>query len=396
VKYDGLELWRLGLALRRPVGTSAGTHDARPVVLVRVMADGVDGWGECGALVDGTSVDPPLDAVWQALVGLGAARLATAARARDGELPPAAVVAHLFDATPTSRMAAAALEMAVLDAELRAAGQSLADRLGVPADVQAAGVTAGAVVGIPPDRDVGALVDEVGRLVDGDFTRVRLKIEPGWDVVPVAAVRRAFPTLAIQVDANGAYRLPAGGGEDAGEGAATLDDARRLIALDELDVTCIEQPLSPADLPGHAELAERLATPVALDESLTSLRRVDDAIRYGACEVACLKPARLGGLLAARRAVDACRAAGVPAFVGGFFETGLGRTANAVLAAVRGFTVPGDLSDPAAYLVANPVPYIPTARDRIMLPTAPGVGVRPDPAAFSDLADQVQRFDVDG
>ena len=163
MEYEGLELWRLGLALRRPVGTSAGTHRARPVALVRVIADGADGWGECGALAEGTTVDPPLDAVWRALVGRGADRLATAAGARDGELPPAAVVAHLFDATPTSRMAAAALEMAVLDAELRAAGQSLADRLGVPADVRAAGVAAGAVVGIPPDRDVGALVDDVGR-----------------------------------------------------------------------------------------------------------------------------------------------------------------------------------------------------------------------------------------
>jgi o-succinylbenzoate synthase len=419
VKYEALELWRLGLALRRPVGTSAGTHRARPVVLVHVVADGADGWGECGALAEGTSVDPPLDAVWQALVERGAARLATAARTRDGELPPAAVVAHLFDATPTSRMVAAALEMAVLDAELRAAGQSLADRLGVLPDVRAAGVASGAVVGIPDDRDMGRLVEDVGRLVDGGFERVRLKIEPGWDVAPVAAVRRAFPMLSLAVDANGAYRLAAGSGEGAAGGTAgppgadppsaargvvdrgaapgaPLDDARRLTALDELDVACIEQPLPPGDLPGHAELAGLLATPVALDESLTSIRRVDDAIRYGACEVACLKPARLGGLLAARRAVERCRAASVPAFVGGFFETGLGRTANAVLAAVPGFTVPGDLSDPAGYLVDNPVPYVPIAGGRVTMPTVPGVGVRPAPTTLSDRADQVQRFDVGG
>ncbi|HEX4081685.1 MAG TPA: enolase C-terminal domain-like protein [Acidimicrobiales bacterium] len=395
MNYEGLELWRLALALRRPVGTSAGTHRARPVVLVRVITDGADGWGECGALADGTSVDPPLDAVWRALVDRGVDRLATAARARDGELPPAAVVAHLFDTTPTSRMAAAALEMAVLDAELRAAGQSLIDRLGVPPDVRAAGVAAGAVVGIPPDREPGALVDDVGRLVDAGFARVRLKIEPGWDVAPVAAVRRAFPTLAVQVDANGAYRLSTGATDTPVDGTPA-NDARRLAALDELDVACIEQPLPPADLPGHAELAERLATPVALDESLTSVRAVEDAIRYGACEVACLKPARLGGLLAARRAVETCQAAGVAAFVGGFFETGLGRTANAVLAAVPGFTVPGDLSDPAGYLVANPVPYVPVAGGRVTLPTAPGVGARPHPSALSGQADQVRRFDVDG
>ncbi len=321
------------------------------------------------------------------------ARLATAARTRDGELPPAAVVGQLFDTTPSSRMAAAALEMAVLDAELRATGQSLADRLGVPPDALAVGVTSGAVAGIPTDRAVGSLVDDVGRLVGAGFERVRLKIEPGWDVAPVAAVRRAFPTLAVQVDANGAYRLATGvaaGSTDANP----ANDARQLVALDELDVACIEQPLPPADLPALAELAGQLATPVALDESLTSVRRVTDAIRYGACEVACLKPARLGGLLAARRAAEACRAAGVPAFVGGFFETGLGRTANAVLAALPAFTLPGDLSDPAGYLVDNPVPYLPTAGGRITLPTVPGVGARPEPAALSHLADQVQRFDL--
>jgi o-succinylbenzoate synthase len=395
VKYEAIELWRLGLALRRPVGTSAGTHAARPVALVRVIAGGADGWGECGALAEGTSVDPPLDTVWRALADHGVGRLATAARARDGELPPAAVVAHLFDGTATSRMVAAALEMAVLDAELRAVGQSLADRLGVAPDARAAGVAAGAVVGIPPDRGIAALVDDVGRLVDAGFERVRLKIEPGWDVVPVAAIRRAFPTLAIQVDANGAYRLATDAAAVPAD-ATALNDARRLIALDELDVACIEQPLPPGDLPGHAELAGLLATPIALDESLTSIRRVDDAIRYGACEVACLKPARLGGLLAARRAVERCRAAGVPAFVGGFFETGLGRTANAVLAAVPGFSLPGDLSDPAGYLVDNPVPYVPVAGGRVTLPTAPGVWVRPDPTTLSDLADQVRRFDVGG
>jgi len=250
------------------------------------------------------------------------------------------------------------------------------------------------------------LVDDVGQLVDDGFARVRLKIEPGWDVAPVAAVRRAFPALPLQVDANGAYRLPvsdggAGGtaatGSPSGTGAAAaVDDVRRLTQLDELDVTCIEQPLPPADLPGHAALAEILATPVGLDESLTSVRRVTDAIRYGACEVACLKPARLGGLLAARHAAEACRAAGVPAFVGGFFETGLGRTANVAVAAVSGFTLPGDLSDPAGYLVRNPVAYLTMEGGRIVVPEGPGVGARPDPAALSDVADQVERFDAGG
>jgi O-succinylbenzoate synthase len=255
--------------------------------------------------------------------------------------------------------------MAVLDAELRVAGISLAVRLGSDGGP----VAAGAAVGIPVDRSVDGLLAEVDAQITAGAGRVRLKIEPGWDIEPVRAVRRAHPGLALQADANGAYR-GAGGGEEAAE---------RLVALDPFGLACLEQPLPPADLESHAALAEILATPVCLDESLGSRRRVTDAIRSGTCEVACLKPARLGGLFAARQALDACRSAGVPAFVGGFFETGLARSANAALATLPGFTLAGDLSDPAGYLEANPCPYDGPRDGWVVPPSVPGVGPAPDP-----------------
>ncbi|HVX21225.1 MAG TPA: enolase C-terminal domain-like protein [Acidimicrobiales bacterium] len=385
MRYDGLELWWVDLALRQPVGTSAGTHRARPVVFVRVLAGGGDGWGECGALPDGTAVDPALDAVWGLLAEVVPARLGRAAAARGGEVPPASVVAHLFDTTPANRMAAAVVEMAVLDLELQAAGRSLADHLGVPDQVRAGGpgggVPAGAVVGIPDDGRLRTLVAAVGRQVDRGYGRVRVKIRPGWDVAPLAALRDAFPDLVLQADANAAYRV---------------DDAGRLAELDDLGIGCLEQPLAAADLAGHADLAGRLATPIGLDESLTTVRAVADAIRYGACRVACLKPARLGGLLAARRAQDRCRQAGVSAFVGGLFETGLGRTANAVLSGLPGLDLPGDLSDPSDYLVDNPAPYPRPVGGRVPLPAVPGVGSRPDRHALSQLGALVERFDRAG
>ena len=377
MRYEGLELWRVDLSLRQPVGTSAGTHLARPVAFVRVLADGGDGWGECGALPDGTAVDPPLDQVWRTLVDLVPGRLARAAAARSGEVPEGSVVANLFGTTATDRLAAAAVEMAVLDLELQSAGRSLADYLGVPDEVRGQGVPAGAMVGIPADGQVATLLDAVGGLVNRGFCRVRVKIRPGWDVAPLAALRQAFPDLVLQADANAAYRL---------------DDASRLATLDDLDIGCLEQPLAPGDLPGHAALADRLATRIGLDESLTTVRAVTDAIRYGACEVACLKPARLGGLLAARRAQQGCLDAGVSAFVGGLFETGLGRTANAVLAGLPGFDLPGDLADPGEYLVRNPAPYRPMAGGRVALPEGPGVGSRPDVAVLSQLGAVVARF----
>jgi|SRR5579883_69589 len=370
VRLEGLELRLLELGFRRPVRTAAGTHRARPVVVVRVRAEGVDGWGEGGAMADGAGVDPPVGELWEELCTTGVARLFQAARARGGALPGASQVPRLFGGRPVQRMAAAALEMAVLDAELRSEGRPALSRVGgPPADGERARVPAGAAVGIPVDRRAATLLQTVDDLVGQGFCRLRIKIEPGWDVVPVEAVRRCHPGLVVQADANGSYRL----------GAVGPESAARLAALDAFGLACVEQPLPATDLPGHAELAGLLATPVCLDESLGSPRQVEDAIRYGACEVACLKPSRLGGLSAARRAHDTCRSAGVAAFVGGLFESGLGRAANAALATLPGFTLPGDLSPPSGYLVEDPFWYPTLEGGAVALGDGPGIGALPDP-----------------
>lgn len=406
-----VELYRVDLAFCSPVTTAAGAHTRRPVAFVRVVAHEAEGWGECAALAEGTSVDPAFDAVLGALEESGVGRLLAAVAARDGELPPASQVPALFGSGPVARFVAATLEMAVLDAELRASGEPLWARLGVEEAVATAGVPVGHLVGIPKDRSVDALVARVDVLVRSASTaRVRVKIEPGWDTEPLRALRDAFPSLALQADANGSYRWEvagAGGGRDGGErdgggrdgggrdggdrdgggrdGGGRdggLDDARRLAELDGLGLSCIEQPLPPADLAALAQLAARLDTPVALDESLTSLGRVRDALRYGACGVACLKPARLGGLLRAKTAVNACRESGAGAFVGGFFESGFARAANAALAGLAGFTLPGDLSDPAEYL-ADPerVAVYPGLDGALVRPFGgPGVAPPPSPA----------------
>ena len=381
-----VELYRVDLAFCSPVTTAAGAHTRRPVAFVRVVAHEAEGWGECAALAEGTSVDPAFDAVLGALEESGVGRLLAAVAARDGELPPASQVPALFGSGPVAHFVAATLEMAVLDAELHASGEPLWARLGVEEAVATAGVPVGHLVGIPEDRSVDALVARVDVLVRSASTaRVRVKIEPGWDTEPLRALRDAFPSLALQADANGSYRWEvagAGGGRDGGGRDGGLDDARRLVELDGLGLSCIEQPLAPSDLAALRQLAARLDTPVALDESLTSLGRVRDALRYGACGVACLKPARLGGLLRAKTAVNACRESGAGAFVGGFFESGFARAANAALAGLAGLTLPGDLSDPAEYL-ADPerVAVYPGLDGALVRPFGgPGVAPPPSPA----------------
>src|SRR6476469_1801356 len=222
------------------------------------------------------------------------------------------------------RMAKAALEMAVLDAQLRGTGQSLAAYLGATRDSVPSGVS----VGIQPS--IATLLDVVGDYLAEGYVRIKLKIKPGWDIAPVEAVRERFGELIpLQVDANAAY---------------TLADARVLRRLDAFDLLLIEQPLPEDDLRQHAELAKLVRTPICLDESIVSPRAAADAIALRSCSVINIKGGRVGGYLAAAKIDGLCRANGIPVWCGGMVETGVGRAANAALAALPGFTLPGDIS----------------------------------------------------
>jgi O-succinylbenzoate synthase len=260
-------------------------------------------------------------------------------------------------------MAKAALEMAILDAELRAARLSFGAYLGAVRDRVPAGVSVG-VIG-----SVDRLLDSVAAYLDQGYLRIKLKIQPGWDVAPVRAVRERFgDELALQVDANTAY---------------TLADARQLAQLDPFDLLLIEQPLPEDDLAGHAELARLIRTPVCLDESITSARAAADAIVRGACSVVNVKAGRVGGYLEARRIHDVCAAHGVPVWCGGMLETGLGRAANVALAALPNFSLPGDTSASDRYWRADITAPFHLQDGHLAVPTGPGLGVTPDPDALA-------------
>ena len=204
-------------------------------------------------------------------------------------------------------------------------------------------VPCGVSVGIM--NSIGELLDAVAGYLDTGYVRIKLKIEPGWDLEPVAAVRERFgDDILLQVDANAAY---------------TVGDARHLAGLDPFGLLLIEQPLDEEDILGHVELAKVMRTPVCLDESITSARAAADAIRLGACSIINVKPGRVGGYLEARRIHDVCVANGVPVWCGGMLETGLGRAANLALAALPGFTLPGDTSGSDRYYRTDiTVPFV--------------------------------------
>jgi O-succinylbenzoate synthase len=211
--------------------------------------------------------------------------------------------------------------------------------------------------------NVPALLDAVGGYLDEGYKRIKLKIEPGWDIEPVRAVRERFgDDVLLQVDANTAY---------------SIADARHLARLDPFGLLLIEQPLDEEDVLGHAELATLIQTPVCLDESITSARSAAAAIRLGACQVVNIKAGRVGGYLEARRIHDVCAAHGVPVWCGGMLETGLGRAANVALAALPNFVLPGDTSASGRYYRTDITDPFVLEDGHLAVPSGPGLGVSP-------------------
>lgn len=362
MKLESVELRRIAMPLVAPFRTSFGTETTRDVLLVRARTDVGEGWGECAALTEpkysAEYVDGAADVLRRYLVPALAAVPDLDAYAVGRTLAPFS--GHF--------MAKAAIETAVLDAQLRAAGQSFGAFLGAAVDRVPCGVSVGIMDSVP------ALLDAVGGYLDAGYLRIKLKIEPGWDVEPVRAVRERFGDVALQVDANTAY---------------AVSDARHLARLDPFDLLLIEQPLAEDDVLGHAELARTVRTPICLDESITSARTAAAAISLGACSIVNVKPARVGGYLEARRIAELCAAHGVPVWCGGMLETGLGRAANVALAALPNFTLPGDTSASNRYYATDITPPFELADGHLTVPTGPGLGVSPVPELLEEVTTEV-------
>lgn len=356
VRLERVELRVLHLPLVSPFTTSFGTETVREVIVVRARTTGGDGWGEIVTQHAPLYSSEYTQGAWDV-----AQRFLAPALLNRREVSPDDV-AGILEPFVGHRMVKAGLELAVLDAALRADGRSLAAHLGAVTDRVPSGVS----VGI--QRDPAALVDAVGGYLDEGYRRIKIKIKPGRDIADTAAVRDAFGEIPLQVDANSAY---------------TLADADTLSGLDRFGLLLIEQPLAEDDLVDHAALATRLRTPICLDESITSRKAAADALTLGAAAVVNIKAGRVGGYLEAVRIHDLCRDAGVPVWCGGMLETGIGRAANAALAALPGFTLPGDVSASNRFYDRDIVTAPITLDDgHVRVPTGPGVGIEVDTEAL--------------
>ncbi|WP_341996032.1 o-succinylbenzoate synthase [Microbacterium sp. LWH7-1.2] len=359
VTLEGFELRVLHLPLVAPFTTSFGTETVREVIVVRALTADGEGWGEIVTQADPLYSSEYTQGAWDVALRFLAPALLDRERLAPEE------VAGVLEPFKGHRMAKAGLELAVLDAALRAEGRSFGEYAGAVRDRVPSGVS----VGI--QRDPAALVETVRGYLDEGYVRIKIKIKPGRDVGDTAAVRDAFGAIPLQVDANSAF---------------TMADADTLAELDRFDLLLIEQPLQEDDLVDHATLARRLRTPVCLDESIVSDKAAADALALGSASVINIKAGRVGGYVEAVKIHDRCLAAGVPVWCGGMLETGIGRAANAALAALPGFTLPGDVSASARFYTRDIVTEPAVLEDgHVRVPIGHGLGVDIDPVALEDF-----------
>ncbi len=351
MRLEAVELRRIRLSLVAPFETSFGVQTERDILLLKAVTSEGEGWGECVAGEEPTYSSEYVDAAQHVLIHHLLPRLL------HQDSVEAADVAGLLRPVHGHQMAKAAIEMAVLDAELRARGQSFGSYFGAVRPAVDCGVS----VGIHPSMP--ELLETVAGYIDQGYRRIKLKIKPGWDLEPVRAVRERFGEVPLQVDANTAY---------------TLSHSTHLAKLDPFGLLLIEQPLPEDQVLAHAELARMLRTPICLDESITSAQAATDAIRLGACRIINIKPGRVGGYLEARRIHDLCQAQGVPVWMGGMLETGIGRAGNVAMAAMPNFTLPGDTSASDRYYHRDITEPFVLRDGRLDVPTGPGLGVAVD------------------
>lgn len=352
-RVRAVELLLVELPLVRPFRTSFGEVSDKRCVLVRVETDDAEGWGECVADSRPDFSAEFNDGVWLVLREFLAPLLF---RAGDVEIAGAE---RAFAEVRGNPMAKAALLDAFVDAELRARGASMASWLGAERDRVGCGVS----IGIATSAD--ALLEQVTDYLEQGYLRIKLKIEPGVDVDRVRAVRAAHPSILLSVDANAAY---------------SPSDTEVFRSMDDADLLMIEQPLHHEDLLRHAELQALLRTDLCLDESIRSAADVSAALELLACRIVNIKQGRVGGVLEAKRIHDLCFERGVPVWCGGMLETGVGRALNLALAALPGFTLPGDTSASSRYFHDDLTEPFELASDGTMgLPSGPGIGVTPRP-----------------
>lgn len=336
LQIDRVTVWAVDLPMHRPFASATVDLAIRRLAIVRIEAANVIGWGEA-APVPGHTAD--FATTW--------AQLSTAVN------DPAFAVSSL-PACP----ARAAFEQALTDIAAKAEGRPLWEHLQASQPVYAS-----AAIGLDDNHRPDAAA--IAAAAAAGYEHMKLKIEASTDPAVLRQIIDEYAEITFGADANQSL---------------AHSDRRHLMAIDDLGLAFLEQPGSGADLDWHCRLRARTVTPIALDETASSVEGVASIAALGAADIVTLKVGRFGTATSLRLAEEVT-AHGLQARLGGLLESGIGRAHSVALAGRPEFSVVGDIAASDLYFptdLVNPPWRLRGALIEQL--NAPGIGVEVDEA----------------
>ncbi|MGA8762132.1 MAG: o-succinylbenzoate synthase [Candidatus Sulfotelmatobacter sp.] len=322
MKVEAITLREIHMPLVHFFETSFGRTYSRRILLITAHCEGIDGWGECVAGEDPFYSSEWIESAWPTITRY----LAPAILGQ--KLESARECANRFARVRGHRMAKAALENALWDAEARQLNQPLGKRLGG----SRCEIQCGVSIGI--QDSIEQLLEKIQIELAAGYRRIKVKVKPGWDVNVLERIRARWSEIVLSCDANSAY---------------TLDQVEHLRSFDQFNLLMIEQPLWDDDIFYHARLQKQLRTALCLDESIVNARSAAIALESGACRIINIKVGRVGGFTEAIKIHDICQSQKIPVWCGGMLESGIGRAHNIAVSTLEGFRLPGDVSASKRY-----------------------------------------------
>ena len=370
MRIDGIELYLVENAFHKPWRTAYGSDPGNSVVIARMVSGSHEGWSEASPLPDPNYSYEYGKGAFQVCKRFLAPLTVGKEFASARELN--AAISHVKG----NPFAKAAIEMAWWTLKADMEGKTLGQLLGATTDK----VEVGDGWGICDSYD--ELIANIGKSFDEGYTRVKLKIAPGWDEKMLEAVRSVFPNQTIHVDGNSAYRYN--------------EHADLLKRLDRFHLAMIEQPFQVGDIYYHGKLQSQMDTPICLDETITEPWQAEVAAEMKACKYINIKPARVGGLQNSLDINEICRQAGIGCWVGGMMESDVGKAICTELAAIPNMVYSHDITP------ANlNYPFTITKRELVMdekrmltLATEAGAPVKPDLEKMLQRVNDSAKFGV--
>ncbi|MBN1292200.1 MAG: o-succinylbenzoate synthase [Candidatus Latescibacteria bacterium] len=353
MRIDSIDIYYIALPLKYPFRTACGDDVVNESVLVRLGSESLYGWGEAAS---GSYPNySPECASCQFIIS----RDYIAPILKGKDIRSGRELQSILSDIKGNQFAKAAFDLAWWDLHAKKLYKPLWKVLNGTGPV----VDSGADIGILDTID--RLTETIQSTVDDGYKRVKLKCRPGWDIDVVDAIRATFPDITMHIDCNSAY---------------TLQDTGMFKKLDRYNLAMIEQPLSHDDLIDHAALQTQIATPICLDESITTPDKARKAIQIGACRWINIKPGRVGGITPALSINDICRDAGIPCWIGGMLESAIGEHHCIALATLPNIKYPSDIFPTCRFYekdVTNP-PLLHSAPSQFAALPEPGIGIEPD------------------